>query len=207
MISSDNSITSLPDKKLAALFKSGDDRAFNELVFRHIGTIGHIASRFSAGGYEHSDFVQEGLLGLMSACLSYNETENDSFKSYMSLVVERRFISIIRRLSAKKSIPDSATVQYESIGDNIEDKSQSPEELVQCREQLDQLLKQLKSKLSPREYQTLTLFVSGMSYKSISQKLGISEKSVDNALQRARKKCRWALSPAFDNVSLNDEPD
>lgn len=126
----------------------------------------------------------------MSACLSYDETENDSFKSYMSLVVERRFISIIRRLSAKKSIPDSATVQYESIGDNIEDKSQSPEELIQCREQLDQLLKQLKSKLSPREYQTLTLFVSGMSYKSISQKLGISEKSVDNALQRARKKCR-----------------
>ena len=200
MISSDNSITSLPDKKLAALFKSGDDRAFNELVFRHIGTIGHIASRFSAGGYEHSDFVQEGLLGLMSACLSYDETENDSFKSYMSLVVERRFISIIRRLSAKKSIPDSATVQYESIGDNIEDKSQSPEDLIQCREQLDQLLKQLKSKLSPREYQTLTLFVSGMSYKSISQKLGISEKSVDNALQRARKKCRWVPIGTFSRL-------
>ena len=200
MISSDNSITSLPDKKLAALFKSGDDRAFNELVFRHIGTIGHIASRFSAGGYEHSDFVQEGLLGLMSACLSYDETENDSFKSYMSLVVERRFISIIRRLSAKKSIPDSATVQYESIGDNIEDKSQSPEELVQCKEQLDQLLKRFKTKLSPREYQTLTLFVSGMSYKSISQKLGISEKSVDKSTQKVSLGCRWVPVGTFSRL-------
>ncbi len=199
MISYENSITSLPDKSLAALFKNGDDRAFNELVFRHIGTIGHIASRFSAYGYEHSDFVQEGLLGLMFACLSYSEAENDSFKSYMSLVVERRFVSIIRRLSAKKNIPDSALVQFENVGDIAEDKSQSPEELVQCREQLDSLLKRLKTNLSSREYQTLILFVSGKSYKSISQKLGISEKSVDNALQRARKKCRWALSPAFDS--------
>ncbi|MBQ1507426.1 MAG: sigma-70 family RNA polymerase sigma factor, partial [Ruminococcus sp.] len=139
MNSSEISIASLPDKDLARLFKNGSDDAFNELVFRYIGTISYIAGRYSAGGYDQSDFVQEGLLGLMSACLSYSEDESTSFKSYMSVVVERRFISIIRRLGARKSVPESALVRIESISDSVEDKSQSPEELVLCREQLDTL--------------------------------------------------------------------
>ena len=117
MISSDNSITSLPDKKLAALFKSGDDRAFNELVFRHIGTIGHIASRFSAGGYEHSDFVQEGLLGLMSACLSYDETGATAFRDTVRLAAGGR-PSAFRRAAVlwQMALDDTLNPVYEAAG-------------------------------------------------------------------------------------------
>lgn len=179
---------SLPDDILAGLVKNGDDSAFKELCVRYIGTIGFIAGRFSAEGYEHNDFVQEGLLALLLACRGYSENGSASFKSYLSVVVQNHYISIIRRSNTKRKIPQSSLIQIDDIDEMVEDTAQSPEEQVTFREHLNSLIKSLEKVLSKTEFDVLMLYGNGLSYRQISHRLSIPEKSVDNALQRARKK-------------------
>ncbi len=182
------SYNSLDDNTLARLSKNGDDNAFNELAMRYLNTINFIARKYSAEGYEQNDFVQEGLLALLYACRTFDENGSSGFKNYMSVVVERRFISIIRKSSTQKAVPKSALVQLDDLGDTIEDLSQTPEELLMCREHLKMVLDKLKNVLSKTEFEVVMLYGNGLGYKEIAKKLSISEKSADNALQRARRK-------------------
>ena len=124
----------LSDAQLANFVSLGDDRAFDELVVRYLDTI--------------SIIVQEGLVGLLCSCKAFDQNGGASFKSYMSVVVKRRFISIIRRGEQKKAIPSSSIVPMDDVGESIEDSAKTPEELLMCREQLDQLLLRLQSVLS-----------------------------------------------------------
>ena len=180
--------STLSDDVLAEISKDGDDNAFNELVLRYLGRIRFIARKYSAQGYEQSDFVQEGLLALLHACKTYESEGARSFNSYVSLLAERRFISIIRGSQSKKAVPDSALVQFDGLQDELFVATPSPEEQLMEKEQLNQVMHRLHALLSAREYEVLMLFASGLSYSNISKKLNISEKSVDNALQRARRK-------------------
>lgn len=182
------SYNSLDDNTLARLSKNGDDNAFNELAMRYLNTINFIARKYSAEGYEQNDFVQEGLLALLYACRTFDENGSSGFKNYMSIVVERRFISIIRKSSTQKAVPKSALVQLDDLGDTLEDLSQTPEELLMCREHLKMVLHKLKNVLSKTEFEVVMLYGNGLGYKEIAKKLSISEKSADNALQRARRK-------------------
>lgn len=182
------SYNSLDDNTLAKLSKNGDDNAFNELAMRYLNTINFIARKYSAEGYEQNDFVQEGLLALLYACRTFDENGSSGFKNYMSVVVERRFISIIRKSSTQKAVPKSALVQLDELGDTLEDLSQTPEELLMCREHLKMVLEKLKAVLSKTEFEVVMLYGNGLGYKEIAKKLSISEKSADNALQRARRK-------------------
>ena len=75
------SYSSLSDTALAKLVKNGDDNAFNELAMRYLRTINFIARKYSAEGYEHNDFVQEGLLGLLYSCRTFDENGASSFKN------------------------------------------------------------------------------------------------------------------------------
>ena len=127
-------------------------------------------------------------MALLYACKTFDAHGGSSFGSFVSLIVERRFISIIRSSQSKKAVPDAALVQLDSLKENVTDLVPSPEEQLDYKEQLDQVLKRLNALLSPREYEVLMLFASGLSYGKISERLDISEKSVDNALQRARRK-------------------
>lgn len=180
--------TSLSDDVLADFSKNGDDNAFNELVIRYLKLIRFIARKYSAQGYEQNDFVQEGLMALLYACKTYDAHGGSSFGRYVSLLVERRFISIIRSSQSKKAVPEAMLVHLDSLEEELADYVCSPEEQVVYKEQLNQALKRLNALLSAREYEVLLLFASGLSYSKISGKLNISEKSVDNALQRARRK-------------------
>ena len=188
MVDSKGSYSTLSDDVLAEFSKDGDDNAFNELAIRYLSRIRFIARKYSAQGYEQNDFVQEGLMALLYACKTYDAHGGRSFGNFVSLIVERRFISIIRSSQSKKAVPDAMLVRIDALEEELTDVVGSPEEQLVNREQLDQVLKRLNALLSEREYEVLKLFASGFSYSKISQKLNISEKSVDNALQRARRK-------------------
>ncbi|MBQ1838447.1 MAG: sigma-70 family RNA polymerase sigma factor [Ruminococcus sp.] len=188
MVDSKGSYSTLSDDVLAEFSKDGDDNAFNELAIRYLSRIRFIARKYSAQGYEQNDFVQEGLMALLYACKTYDAHGGSSFGNFVSLIVERRFISIIRSSQSKKAVPDAMLVRIDALEEELTDVVGSPEEQLVNREQLDQVLKRLNALLSEREYEVLKLFASGFSYSKISQKLNISEKSVDNALQRARRK-------------------
>ena len=180
--------STLSDDVLAEISKDGDDNAFNELVIRYLGIIRFIARKYSAQGYEQNDFVQEGLLALLYACNTYDRQGGSSFGSYVSLLVERRFITIIRSSQSKKAVPGSALIALDGLSEELTDVVRTPEEQLMDKEQLRQVLKRLRALLSAREYEVLMLFASGLSDSNISKRLNISEKSVDNALQRARRK-------------------
>lgn len=180
--------STLSDDVLAEFSKNGDDNAFNELAIRYLNKIRFIARKYSAQGYEQNDFVQEGLMALLYACKTYNAHGGSSFGNFVSLIVERRFISIFRSSQSKKAVPDAMLVRIDGIGEELTDYVATPEEQLVYKEQLGQVLKRLHALLSAREYEVLMLFASGLSYSKISQQLNISEKSVDNALQRARRK-------------------
>ena len=180
--------STLSDDVLAEISKNGDDNAFNELAIRYLNKIRFIARKYSAQGYEQNDFVQEGLMALLYACKTYDAHGGSSFGNFVSLIVERRYISIIRSSQSKKAVPDAMLVRIDGIGEELTDYVATPEEQLVYKEQLGQVLKRLHALLSAREYEVLMLFASGLSYSKISQQLNISEKSVDNALQRARRK-------------------
>ncbi len=181
-----NAYSTQTDAALAELSRQGNEEAFDELVRRYLSKIGYMARRYSAQGYEQNDFVQEGLLGLLSACRSYDGST--AFSTYLTVVAERRFISIIRRMNTQRAVPDAALVRLEGLEDALEDSATSPEQLLMEREQLSMMQSKLRALLSEREYQVLMLYASGLSYAAIAKKLGVSEKSVDNALQRVRRK-------------------
>ncbi|MBQ5382522.1 MAG: sigma-70 family RNA polymerase sigma factor [Ruminococcus sp.] len=178
--------STLSDDVLAEFSKNGDDNAFNELAIRYLNKIRFIARKYSAQGYEQNDFVQEGLMALLYACKTYDAHGGSSFGNFVSLIVERRFISIFRSSQSKKAVPDAMLVRIDGIGEELTDYVATPEEQLVYKEQLGQVLKRLHALLSAREYEVLMLFASGLSYSKISQQLNISEKSVDNALQRAQ---------------------
>ena len=188
----------LTDEQLSALVKKGNDKAFEVLAVRYLRNIIFIARKYSAQGYEQNDFVQEGLLGLLYACNTFDKNGDASFKSYVDIIVERRFISIVRKSNAQKVIPDKNLVSIDEDVNNISDGTQNPEERYLFREQLSSVLSDLKKLLSENEYKVLVLYCSGLSYKQIGIKLGISPKSADNSLQRARRKI------CSHNMSLED---
>ena len=181
-------LSELSDAKLAELVKSGNDSAFDVLTLRYLRNIGFLAKKYSADGYERNDFVQEGLLGLLYACRTFDSNNKASFKSYVDIVAKRRFISIVRKAQRQKSVPSSSLVSLDADNDEIDGESTDPEQLMLAKEHYSLLLDELKTLLSEREYTVLMLYCGGMSYVEAAKKLGISAKSADNALQRAKKK-------------------
>lgn len=188
MSNAKNSYSTLPDDVLAELSKHSDEQAFNELVLRYLGKIGFIARKYSARSYEHNDFVQEGLLGLFYAAKTYDAKGSMSFKNYAMLVAERRFISIIRRQNAEREVPDSVIFNLDNLDFDIVDTAKTPEDELMLKEQLVTVHKRLSEILSKRELAVLSLYVEGLSYSQIADRLGVNSKTVDNALQRVRRK-------------------
>lgn len=188
MNSAKDSFGTFSDVTLAQLSKDGDDCAFKELLMRYVGIITSIARKYSAQGYEENDFVQEGLMGLLYAAKTYDPDGGMSFKNYVSLVAERRFISIIRRQNTQKSVPLSAIVGLDTLDSEVVDLSGTPEGQIMLKEQVDLAMQQLRGILSEFELKVFLLYIGGLSYNAIAKKLGVSEKSVDNALHRAKRK-------------------
>ncbi len=181
-------LSKLSDAKLAELVKLGNDGAFDVLTLRYLRNIGFLAQKYSADGYERNDFVQEGLMGLLYACRTFNSEQNTMFKSYVDIVVERRFISIVRKSKALKAVPSTSLVPLDDSIDELEGECTNPEQLMLSKERFSLLLNDLKNLLSDREYTVLMLYCSGLSYVQVAKRLNITAKSADNALQRAKKK-------------------
>lgn len=177
----------LSDLVLIQRVCSGDNEAFQLLSRRYSGLIITVAKKYYAVGLDRNDFFQEGLMGLLSACKCYSEDRDISFRNYAALCINRRFSSIVKRDKNKGAIPADSVVPIDEleISDN---NARNPETLVLQKEQDEDFWHFLKSSLSPLELDVLKLYLEGNSYEYIAQKLSVSQKSVDNALQRIRRK-------------------
>lgn len=178
---------SCSDSVLADEVRKGNQSAFTEMVRRYQGLIGYFASQYSAAGYEHADFMQEGLMALHSACKTYDESKKASFRNYAGVCINNRFMSLIRSANTKSAIPRDSIVSFEDIEPSDHNLG-NPEALILEQESSRNLVSLIRDMLSPLEFSVLKAYLQGLSYTQIAQKLSVSAKAVDNAMQRIRRK-------------------
>lgn len=184
------------DIKLVELFNRGNENAFTALTDRYLKLIRSITSKYNISGLEPEDLTQEGLLGLLCATKSYKANMGTSFKTYAGLCINRRIISLLARSDGNKSKPlnDYISLYDEGVEQSILNEGINPEELFISKEGFLSLNKRISDCLSKTEKNVLDLYLAGESYNRIAQVLAISSKSVDNALQRIRKKLKKHIS-------------
>lgn len=182
------------DAALVKLIQSNndyDDLAFETLCARYMGIISSIASkyRYCAEGYELSDFMQEGLIGLLSACKSFDVDGGMTFKNYAMLCVENRFRSIYRHQNKKGQLSLSSMMPLDDTLNTLEDSNAlTMQEFLESKEYIKSVFSKIEGELSTLEKKVLMLYLSGYSYRQTATALNVSEKAIDNALYRIRKK-------------------
>ncbi len=182
------------DAALVKLIQSNndyDDLAFETLCARYMGIISSIASkyRYCAEGYELSDFMQEGLIGLLSACKSFDVDGGMTFKNYAMLCVENRFRSIYRHQNKKGQLSLSSMMPLDDTLSTLEDSNAlTMQEFLESKEYIKSVFSKIEGELSTLEKKVLMLYLSGYSYRQTATALNVSEKAIDNALYRIRKK-------------------
>ena len=188
----------LSDEKLLELFKKKNDKtALNFLINRYTDTVNSKVSKYYIAGAEKEDIIQEGLIGLFKAIKGFDKNKQNSFKTFANLCIERQIITAIKSSNRQKHIPLNTYVSlnnpnYENedgepeteLLDMINSKSvEDPLETVTKNEYYKFLEDSMDKTLSDLEQ-----YIQGKSYSEIAKSLDASEKSVDNAIQRIRKK-------------------
>lgn len=195
-----NSYTNDSDEDLIKKIKSGDNEALNFLLNRYKEIVNMKVSRYFIIGAEKEDIIQEGLIGLYKAVKGYDAEKQNSFRSFANLCIERQLITAIKSSNRQKHMPlnsylslnmsayddsDDDTSIYEVFDANI---IEDPLDTITKKEYYKDVENIIEKSLSPFEKQVLTELVNGNSYTIIAQKLDSPVKSIDNAIQRIRKK-------------------
>jgi len=200
-------IASLSDEELLKMVESGDRTAEGLLAEKYMRLVKICARPFFLVGGDSEDLIQEGMLGLLSAIREYKSDNSASFKTYAEICVKRRIYSAIRTASRKKHEPLNEMVSLDEV---LSDESAAapvadafrriPEEQVLAQESAEEIIQAYSRCLSKFEAKILVLYLDGLSYSEIAQDCGKTEKSVDNAIQRIRRKL--ARTPKIGEFSI-----
>ncbi len=182
----------LNDEQLTFLAVEKDDDALAVLTERYMNVAKYIASSFSSDNEEISDLVQEGMLGFLGAVYSYEKDSAATFNTYASCCIRNRIVSVLRSTSTKRHIPEDMIVSLESQR-NRGARELTPEERLLSDEGAEYITSVIKSELTDKEREIFMLYLAGASYCDIAKKTETTVKSVDSALQRARKKLKKRL--------------
>jgi len=179
--------------ELARKAAGGDSTAEETLVSEYIRLVRICARPYFLAGGDSEDLIQEGMLGLLSAIRTFDPEKGVKFSTYAEFCVRRRIYSAIRSASGNKHTPLNSYISLESqqIDENYTQSAyflRDPEDFVIARESVGEVERLLYGALSRFESSVLELYLEGMSYKEMAARLGKSNKSVDNAVQRIRKK-------------------
>ena len=183
------------DEELAKRASEGQSDAFSELLNRYTGLIIYKILCKKPVGEDTDDYMQECSLALLDAVKGYCVGGAASFKTYASVCIQNRLISLKRSQEREKNKP---MADYVEISDYLSQSSASeqtardsdPEEQLLLSESIKELRKSLSEKLSGFEFKVFSLFYEGCSYDEIAKALGVPKKKVDNALQRIRHKLK-----------------
>lgn len=177
------------DNELIAAARGGDDEAFQLLAARYMAFAHEKAKGFVNSPIEYDDIVQEAMIGFLSAYYSYDEYGGASFRTYVSVCMNNRIVSAIKALERKKCIPRSIIVGLDDLSADYADDGEDPEAIFFRRQKAQEVLKRL-DELTGREKKVLSLFLGGKKYDEIARELSVTPKSVDNTIQRIRRKLR-----------------
>ena len=180
----------LEENLLVSKAKGGDSNALTELIKRYSETVLQKSLSFKKiSGIENEDLYQEGMLGLLSAVYSFDESKGVLFSTYATTLITRKMLSALRTANKKSNLPLDSYVSIDEKCD-IRSFSPTPEEMLMFNEEIDSILSFVNNNLSKTEKKVFRLNLLGLSYNEIAEILDCTEKSVDNALQRIRKKIR-----------------
>ena len=199
-----NSLEQLTDEELIAIYREGVNGAIEVLVQRYKKLVRAKIRASYFVGVDKDDLIQEGMIGLFKAICDYDPEKETSFKSFATLCVTRQVSTAFKAVSRQKHIPLNTSISLSipiSNKGNEEDEegitlldtlknntSVTPEDEIINRENLEVLNKQIIKVLSKLEWQVLDLYISGKNYHEIAKELNKEAKSIDNALQRIKKK-------------------
>ena len=198
--SSNKNYDDMKDEDLIEVIKFGDKYALEYLINRYKDLVNIKVSKYYIIGAERDDIVQEGLIGLFKAVKCYKPDQHNSFKTFANMCIERQLITAIKTSNRQKHMPLNS---YLSLNMSAYDEDSDDTEIMEIfnntfiEDPLDTITKKeyyasvenaIEKALSDFERQVLNRYISGESYVEIAQKLDTPVKSIDNAIQRIRKK-------------------
>lgn len=179
----------LTDQDLQRMAASGDRRAEETLFLRYSRTVRACARPLFLAGGDSEDLIQEGFLGLLDAIREFRPDRDAAFSTFAQVCVRNRLRSAVRSATRAKHVPLNSSLSLER--DDVEPAgapASTPEELLIAREDRAEELQRLERQLTELEREILRHYLNGLSYGEIAQATHRSAKSVDNAVQRIRKK-------------------
>ena len=187
------------DEKLAELAQAGDETAEEVLINRYKELVKSRARMYFIAGADAEDVIQEGMIGLFKAVRDYCSDRDTLFRTFAAVCINRQIITAIKTAKRMKHGPLNNSISLnrpleESGGekDVIENilaaPVSNPEEMILIQDTIDELASAMSQILSKFEVQVWQLYISGQNYTDIAEKTGKSPKSIDNALQRIKRK-------------------
>ena len=185
-------ISDMTDEQLVDLIRTqNNDSVANELIARYIGSVGIKAAKMAerCPSADRDDLFSEGLMGLLKAVRYYDKNKGASFATFANLCTDRAMKTCVA-----KAVREQPLVKYDDFDfDLLEDESRLTEDVVIERETGGALMKKLSGILSQTELKVLSMYLMHYTYRQIARELSTSEKSVDNALQRAKSKVKKSM--------------
>jgi len=190
---------SVADEELVELAKKGDVAAQEYLINKYKNFVRAKARSYFLIGADREDIIQEGMIGLYKAIRDFREDRLSSFRAFAELCITRQIITAIKTATRQKHIPLNSYVSLNKpIFDEDSDRTlldvisgtkiTDPEELIISREEFDDIEEKMGEILSSLEWEVLMAYLEGKSYQEIAVDLQRHVKSIDNALQRVKRK-------------------
>jgi RNA polymerase sporulation-specific sigma factor len=191
----------LEDLQLVLKARNGNGSAMDQLIRRYTGFVRLKASSYFLAGGDSDDLIQEGMIGLYKAVRDFRPDKETSFRSFAELCVTRQIITAIKTATRFKHSPLNTYVSFShtpagqdsdgecTLGDALPGPGvHEPSVVVISTEELQSLVFCLGTGLSPLESDALRLYLEGASYEDMAERLGCDTKTIDNALQRVKRK-------------------
>jgi RNA polymerase sporulation-specific sigma factor len=188
----------MSDEEIVRLANGGDLLALEHLIYKYKDLVKVKAKVYYIVGADRDDIIQEGMIGLYKAIRDFRDEKTSSFRNFADICITRQMITAIKTATRQKHLPlngyvslnkpiysDGTSTMAETV---TSDGATDPMELFIGKEELDATEEKINSMLSSLERQVLTYYVEGRSYEEIALDLNRRVKSIDNALQRIKRK-------------------
>jgi len=206
----DNEFCKMTDEEIISLIKSDNKEALNYLLNKYKELVYMKVSKYFIIGAEKDDIFQEGMIGLYKAIQSFKGDKQNSFKTFANMCIERQLITAIKSSNRQKHMPLNSYLSLNTSGyEDDDDKTlmdvinnntvEDPLDTITKKEYYKTVEDTIDKSLSDFEKQVLRKFIKGDSYIKIAEELSSPVKSVDNAIQRIRKK---ALKEIMENENI-----
>ena len=190
----------LTDEQIISQIKEGDEQALSFLLEKYKDLVNAKVGKYFIIGAEREDIIQEGMIGLYKAVKNFDSNKQNTFKTFANLCIERQLITAIKSSNRQKHMPLNSylslnTSAYDNDEDGTElietfetDTIEDPLDTIMKKEYFNEIQDTMHKSLSKFEEKVLDRYIQGESYEVIAKRLETPVKSVDNAIQRIRKK-------------------